>query len=277
MSRIPTRPSSSGSWSPPGVPPVLAAVSSSRQPPQSAGRGFRVLHALLHLGARDEHQLAEIARAAGLQPSHASKLLKAAAAENLVERGTRRGTYRLTRESAPLAQEPRTPASTPTVRRIVEDLQQETEVAAAWHEPHFRVGLGLHLTLVDMACPQPELRTAAAQQDGNLRTTAAGRAVLAYAPSEIAVGPDDLPLTLPPATQDTIRSTRIALRRYPGVCTLATPVLRGQHLVGVLSVTGDDRLFQDPLRAQEFAVLLRRAAGRAAGPLRQQAAGRRTA
>lgn len=50
------------------------------------------------------------------------------------------------------------------------------------------------------------------------------------------------------------------------MCTLATPVMRGPHLIAVLSLTGADELFHEPLRAQEFAVLLRRAAARAAGP-----------
>jgi DNA-binding IclR family transcriptional regulator len=264
---VPPRPSSSAYWSPPAVPHVLAAVSDGRQPPQSAGRGFRVLHALLRLGADQEHQLADIARAADLQPSHASKLLKAAALERLVEHGTRRGTYRLTRDAAPLTPNPTgTAAVTAPVRRIVEDLRQETGLAVAWHEPHFKLGLGLHLTLVDLACPHPELRTAAAQQDDDPRATAAGRAALAYVPAELAAGADDRPLVLPAATRDTIRSTRIALRRCPGICTLATPVLRGQHPVAVLSLTGADPLFREPLRAQEFAVLLRRAATRAAGP-----------
>ncbi|WP_406707656.1 IclR family transcriptional regulator, partial [Streptomyces griseiscabiei] len=173
---IPQRPTSSAYWSPPAVPPVLAAMTDSRQPPQSAGRGFRVLRALLRLGADQEHQLADIARAAGLQPSHASKLLKAAALEHLVESGTRRGTYRLARDAAPLTPDPTgTAATTEPVRRIVEDLQHETGLATAWHEPRFRLGLGLHLTLIDLACPLPGLRTAAAQQHDDLRATAAGR------------------------------------------------------------------------------------------------------
>ncbi|MFJ6752440.1 hypothetical protein ACIQNI_30280 [Streptomyces sp. NPDC091266] len=263
---VPPRPSPSAYWSPPAVPPVLAAVSEGRQPPQSAGRGFRVLHALLRLGAEEEHQLADIARAAGLQPSHASKLLKAAGLERLVEPGTRRGAYRLTRDARALAPvRTGTDLTTPPVRRIIEDLQQETGLAVSWHEPHFRPGLGFHLTLIDLACPLPQLRAAAAQHEGDARTSAAGRAALAYAPAELAVSADDRPLTLAPAVRDTIRSTRIALRRCPGICTLATPVLRGQHLIAVLSLTGAEPLFHDPLRAQEFAVLLRRAAGRAPG------------
>ncbi|MFG2210559.1 hypothetical protein [Streptomyces sp. NPDC048638] len=264
---VPPRPSPSApaSWSPPAVPPVLAAVGEGRQPPQSAGRGFRVLHALLRLGAETEHQLADIARAAHLQPSHASKLLKAASLEHLVEPGSRRGTYRLTRDARALAPDlPSTRQATETVRRILQDLQQETQLAVAWHEPHFSPGLGLHLTLLDLACPTPQLRAAAAQRDTDLRMSAAGRAALAYTPAELAVSADGSALTLAPTVRDTIRSTRIALRRCPGICTLATPVLRGQHLIAVLSITGADQLFHDPLQAQEFAVLLRRSAGRAA-------------
>ncbi|MET9779130.1 hypothetical protein ABZ023_33610 [Streptomyces sp. NPDC006367] len=264
---IPPRPSSSAHWSPSAVPPVLAAVGDGRQPPQSAGRGFRVLRALLSLGADQEHQLADIARAAGLQPSHASKLLKAAALERLVEHGARRGAYRITREAAPLLSNPvgaRT--STPAIHHVVGDLQEETGLAVAWHDLHFRPGLGLHLTLVDLVCPRPELRAAAAQQDDDLRMTAAGRAALAYAPAELAVNAEDRVLALPSATLETIRAARIALRRCFGVCTLSTPIMRGPHLVAVLSVTGADELFHEPLRAQEFAVLLRRAAARAAGP-----------
>ncbi|MEU4080392.1 hypothetical protein [Streptomyces venezuelae] len=264
---VPPRPSSSAQWSPPAVPPVLAAVGDGRQPPQSAGRGFRVVRALLSLGANQEHQLADIARAAGLQPSHASKLLKAAALERLVEHGTRRGAYRITREAAPLLPSPvGTLASTAATRCVVGDLQEETGLAVAWHEPRFRPGLGLYLTLVDLACPRPELRAAAAQQDDDLRATAAGRAALAYAPAEIAVSAEERALVLPPATLETIRAARIALRRCPGVCTLATPIMRGPHLIAVLSLTGADELFHEPLRAQEYAVLLRRAAARAAGP-----------
>ncbi|WP_331746427.1 hypothetical protein OG923_33310 (plasmid) [Streptomyces halstedii] len=264
---VPPRPSSSASWSPPAVPPVLAAVGDGRQPPQSAGRGFRVIRALLSLGAGQDHQLADIARAAGLQPSHASKLLKAAALERLVEHGARRGAYRITREAAPLLPAPvGTRTTTAAVRHVVGGLREETGLAVAWHEPHFRPGLGLHLTLVDLACTRPELRAAAAQQDEDLRTTAAGRAALAYAPAELAVTAEDQALALPAATLETIRAARIALRRCPGVCTLATPVMRGPHLIAVLSLTGADELFHEPLRAQEFAVLLRRAAARAAGP-----------
>ncbi|GGU39464.1 hypothetical protein [Streptomyces violascens] len=258
---VPPRLSLSAGRSAPAVPSVLAAVSEGRQPPQSAGRGFRVLHALLRLGVHDEHQLADIARAAHLQPSHASKLLKAAASEDLVEHGIRRGTYRITRDAVPLAPV-NTAQTTAAVHRIVEHLREETGLAVAWHEPHFRPGRGLHLTLVDLACPSPHLRTAAAQMDGDPRATAAGRAALAYVPAELATDADDRPLSLPPATRDTICSTRIALHRCPGICTMATPVLRGQHLVAVLSLTGADSLFHDPLCAQEFAVLLRRAASR---------------
>ncbi|MEW1760398.1 hypothetical protein AB0393_28290 [Streptomyces cyaneofuscatus] len=263
---VPPRPSPSAYWSPPSVPPVLAAVGEGRQPPQSAGRGFRVLHALLRLGAEGEHQLADIARTAGLQPSHASKLLKAAAQERLVESGARRGTYRLTRDAQALA--PDTGPAPAAVHRIVADLQQETGLALAvsWHEPHFRPGHGLNLTLVDLAGPHPRLRAAAAQRQTDLRASAAGRTALTYAPAELAVSAEGRPLTLTPAVRDTIRSTRIALRRCPGLCTLATPVLLGQHLIAVLSLTGPDPLFQDPLQAQEFAVLLRRAAARATGP-----------
>ncbi|MFE7485076.1 hypothetical protein [Streptomyces sp. NPDC057552] len=259
--------SSSASWAPPAVPPVLAAVSDGRQPPQSASRGFRVIRVLLSLGAGQEHQLADIARAAGLQPSHASKLLKAAALERLVEHGARRGAYRITREAAPLLPTlvgART--TTSAVQDVVGGLREETGLAVAWHEPHFRPGLGLHLTLVELACPRPELRAAAAQQDEDLRTTAAGRAALAYAPAELAATADDQALSLPVTTLETIRAARIALRRSPGVCTLATPVMRGPHLIAVLSLTGADGPFHEPLRAQEFAVLLRRAAARAAGP-----------
>lgn len=264
---VPPRPSSPAYWSPPAVPPVLAAVGDGRQPPQSAGRGFRVVRALLSLGAEQEHQLADIARAAGLQPSHAAKLLKAAALERLVEHGARRGTYRITCEAAPLHPNPvGTLTSTAAIHRVVADLKEETDLAVAWHEPHFRPGRGLHLTLVDLACPRPELRAAAAQQDDDLRTTAAGRAALAYAPAELAVNDEDRALALPAPTLETIRAARIALRRSPGVCTLSTPVMRGPHLIAVLSLTGVDELFHEPLRAQEFAVLLRRAAARAAGP-----------
>ncbi|MEO3976788.1 helix-turn-helix domain-containing protein [Streptomyces sp. CAU 1734] len=268
-STVPPRPSSSAPWSPPANPLVHTAVHGARRHPQSAGRGFRVLRALLRLGPRDEHQLADIARAAGLQPSHASKLLKAATREHLVEHGIRRGTYRLAPAAEPLAPSRTSPTTHRPVRRILEHLQEETGLAVAWHEPHYRPGTGLHLTLVDLLCPSPELRTPAKQQDPDPRTTAAGRAALTYTPAELAVTADDHSLHLPPGIQDTIRSTRIALRRTPGTCTLATPVLRAQHLVAVLSLTGPDQLFHDPLRAQEFAVLLRRSAGRATGPHRE--------
>ncbi|MFJ4700553.1 hypothetical protein ACIP5N_21760 [Streptomyces sp. NPDC088768] len=265
------RQSSSAYWSPPTVPPVLAAVGDGRQPPQSAGRGFRVVRALLSLGADREHQLADIAHAAGLQPSHASKLLKAAAQERLVEHGARRGAYRITREAAPLLPSPvNTPTSSPVIHHVVGDLQEETDLAVSWHEPRFRPGLGLHLVLVDLACTRPALRAAAAQRGDDLRATAAGRAALAYAPAALTVNSADRALTLPAATLETIRTSRVALRRQPGLCTLATPVMRGPHLIAVLSLTGADELFHEPLRAQEYAVLLRRAAGRAASPRRSR-------
>ncbi|MFB8406525.1 hypothetical protein [Streptomyces sp. NPDC055912] len=256
---VPPRNPSSSAWSPPAVPQVLAAVADGRQPPQSAGRGFRVLRALLSLGAHTEHQLADIARVAELQPSHAAKLLKAAALEDLVEHGTRRGTYRLTPDPALLTAPVTTASTTPRVRGVLQHLQAETGLAVAWHEPRCRPGLGLHLDLVDLLCPQPELRAAAAQQT-DPRHTAAGRTALAYLPADLAIDAEDRSLILPAATREAIHSNRIALRRCPGICTLATPVLHGRHLTAVLSITGPDHLFQDPLRTQEFAVLLRRAA-----------------
>ncbi|WP_329020488.1 hypothetical protein [Streptomyces sp. NBC_01601] len=254
---------------PAALAPTLGAGADGehRQPPQSAGRGFRVLRALLCLGAHAEHQLADIARAANLQPSHASKLLKAALQEELVEYGARRGTYRLTRGVAQFASSAVRPGPvTGPIQRNVEHLHQETGLAVAWHEPHYRPGIGLRLTLVDLLCPDPQLNVAAAQQSHDLRSTAAGRAALAYLPDDLAADADGRPLMLPQAVQDSIRSTRIALCRCPGLYTLATPVFRGSHPVGVMSLTGAEHHFQDPLVRQEYAVLLRRAASRAAAP-----------
>ncbi|MFF9785686.1 hypothetical protein [Streptomyces nigrescens] len=261
----PIRPSSAH-WPRRAASPVLAAVEDGRPPPQSAGRGFRVLRALISLGVHSEHQLADIARAAGLQPSHTSKLLKAASLEHLVEHGVRRGTYRLTHDGQLLIDPGATAATTPKVRQIVEHLQEETGLAAAWHEPHWRPGLGLHLNLVDLSCPHPELHAAAAQQEDALQATAAGRAALAFLPAALAADGENRALVLPPAARDAIRSSRIAVHRGPAMSTLATPVLRGQHLIAVLSATGPHHHYQEPLRAQEYAVLLRRAASRAAAP-----------
>ncbi|MER6126568.1 hypothetical protein ABT173_28915 [Streptomyces sp. NPDC001795] len=274
----PPSPIPSAPRTPLAVAPEPAADVEGRRPPQSAGRGFRILRALLRLGAHDEHQLADIAREADLQPSHASKLLKAAHLEQLVEYGTRRGTYRLTRNVAQFAS-PRVgpdPVTGP-VRRIVEDLHHETGRAVAWHEPHYRIGIGLRLTLVDLLCPDPQFSVAASQQGHDPRATAAGRVALAYLPDDLTADADDRPLALPQTLQRSIRSTRIALCRHPSVCTLATPVLRGRHLVGVLSLTTADHHVHDPLALQEYAVLLRRAASRALNPPARTALSRRTA
>ncbi|WP_327359698.1 hypothetical protein [Streptomyces sp. NBC_01304] len=244
------------------VPPAVLEPIPARQPPQSAGRGFRVLRALISLGPGGEHQLAAIAAAAELQAPHTAKLLKAAVLQDLVQYGSRRGTYRLAPECAPLQVPRPDTASTPRIRDVLQLLQQETGLAVAWHEPHHQLGRGLRLDLVDLLCPADELAAAAAQQDPDVRHSAAGRIALAYLPPGLTVDAKDRPLVLPDATRTAVRSSRIAVRRSHGTCTLSSPVMSGTSLLAVLSVTGPARLFEDPLRAQEFAVLIRRAATR---------------
>lgn len=246
----------------PSVPAatVLATVQTNR----SARAFAHVLRALAQLGSDEEHQVADIARAAGLRPGHVSRLLLTAVEEHFAEHGQRYGTYRLTCDAAALTGPTRIRPSTPAIIRTLQRLYQETGLATAYHEPGWRPGTGLHLDLVDLLCRRPPLRLAAAQQHNDLLRTAAGRIALCFLPQQMAFTAAGAPLRLPEQLIRTITSSRIAASRTAGTHSLATPVLRGESLIATLTVTGTRADFTDPLRVQEHAVLLRRAAGAAA-------------
>ncbi|MFK0142557.1 hypothetical protein [Streptomyces murinus] len=253
-------------------PPPAALTA---QPNRSARAFARVVRALAHLGADVEHQVADIARAAGLRPGHASRLLLTAVEEHFAEHGTRYGTYRLARDATAVFGPARTRASTPEITHALHCLHQETSLAVAWHEPGWRPGTGLHLDLVDLLCREPALRADAAQLHPDLARTAAGRIALVYLPPQMAATADGRPLRLPEPLARTVTDSRIAASRSASTHSLATPVQRGTTLVATLTVTGTPADFADPLTVQEHAVLLRRAAARAglsrSGDLRQTA------
>lgn len=245
------------------LPPAPAMLSAA--PTNRSARSFaHVLRALAHLGSGEEHQVADIARAAGLRPGHASRLLLTAVEEHFAQHGQRYGTYRLTCDAAALTGPNRVRPSTPAIISALQCLHQETGLATAYHEPGWRPGTGLHLDLVDLLCPHPALRLAVAQQHNDLPRTAAGRIALCFLPTEMTSGAAGQPLHLPDALKRTVTSSRIAAGRTADTHSLSTPVLRGQTLIATLTVTGTHADFADPLRVQEHAVLLRRAAGAAA-------------
>ncbi|WP_217223099.1 hypothetical protein [Streptomyces anulatus] len=244
------------------LPP--AAVLSAAQPNRSARAFARIVRALVHLGADAEHQVADIARVADLRPGHASRLLLTAVEENFAEHGARYGTYRLTRDAAVLSGPALARPTTPAITETLHCLYQETGLAVAWHEPGWRPGTGLHLDLVDVLCHQPALRADAAQLHTDLPRTAAGRIALVYLPPQMASTADGRPLRLPENLTRTVTDSRIAASRTASTHSLATPVQRGTTLIATLTVTGRPADFADPLTVQEHAVLLRRAAARAA-------------
>lgn len=248
----------SAAWPPPAAHPVVTPI---RPAPQSAGSGFRILRSLISLGPGGEHQLAVIADAAGLHPPHASKLLQSAILEHLVERGQRRGTYRLTREGAALGAPAPVAATTTRIRTALQNLYEDTGLAAAWHEPTCRPGDGLRLEYVDAVGRMP------LRQPPDVRTSAAGRVLLAYLPRSLAFDADDRPLLLPDQVREMILAARIARSRTATTHTLAAPVLRGRNLIGVLSITGANHRFADSTQVQEHAAQLRRAAAMAGCPV----------
>ncbi|WP_329453502.1 hypothetical protein OG894_43930 (plasmid) [Streptomyces sp. NBC_01724] len=235
------------------------------RPNSSVRCGFRVLRVLSSLGMDDEHQVSTVADATGLLVPHVSKLLKAGVAEGLVAHGSRRGTYRLTHRGLTLTGLAGTRQTTPRIRQTATDLHEETGLAVAVHEPAWRLGLGLHLTLVDAECQITALCLVAAE-GSDIRRSAPGRAALAHLPASLATDADDRPILLPAGMREGIRASRVAATRSERTHTLSTCVLRGEHVVATLSLIGLSAAFAEPLRVQEYAVLLRRAAERAGAP-----------
>ncbi|MFI1226269.1 MULTISPECIES: hypothetical protein [Streptomyces] len=231
-------------------------------PNQSARSGMRVLLALATLGPRQEHQVADVARVAELRPQNASRMLIAAVQEGLVMHGTRYGAYRLTKKFLNAQVSAR--SSTPRIQQTVQALHDETGLAIAYHEPGWRPGTGMYLELVELLCPEPEHYEMAAQQHGDLRHTAAGRAALSFISGHVACDAEGQRLRLEPRLLESITTTRVAASRTVDGQALATPVLRGDAVIATLTASGSRALFQDPLAVQEYAVLLRRAAMRTA-------------
>lgn len=239
-----------------------SALNDRPQPYQSARSGMRVLLALAVLGPHQEHQVAEVARVADLRPPHASRMLLAAVQEGLVMHGSRYGTYLLTKRFLNAQVSAR--SSTPRIQQTVQDLHDDTGLAVAYHEPGWRPGTGMYLELVELLCPDPALYEMAAQQHADLRQTAAGRAALSFISGHIACDADGHRLRLEPRLLESITTTRVSASRTAVGHALATPVLRGDAVIAILTASGPRARFGDPLEVQEYAVLLRRAAMRAA-------------
>jgi DNA-binding IclR family transcriptional regulator len=248
-------------WPPPAA--LVTAERAESRPNQSVRSGLRVLRVLHELGPYDEHQVAEIAEAAALRGPHVSRLLAAAVAERVAERGTRHGAYRLTRAGRALL-DVRAPGPVhPRIRDMLTALHEETRLAVAYHQPGWRPGTGLRLELVDAICPpHPDLHQAINQQHTDLRHSAAGRAALTGLPPGMTTGADDRPITVPAHLREYVAASHIAVSRTPSTQALATCVRRSGAVVAILTVLGPTAAFTDPLRVQEYAVLLRRAAQR---------------
>ncbi|GLF98218.1 IclR family transcriptional regulator [Streptomyces yaizuensis] len=250
-------------------PPPAAALDgpAPARPNQSVRCGLRVLRVLHDLGPYEDHQVAEIAEAAELRGPHVSRLLGAAVAERVAERGERHGSYRLTRAGRALLDVRAAGPVHPRIRELLRALHEETGLAVAYHQPGWRPGSGLRLELVDALCPpHPELHRAVKQQHENLPHSAAGRAALAFLPDGMTTGADDRPLTLPAHIRESITAGQIAASRTATGQALATCVRRAGAVVAILTVLGPAAAFTDPLLVQEYAVLLRRAAQRAGSP-----------
>ncbi|MER0476966.1 hypothetical protein ABR737_01105 [Streptomyces sp. Edi2] len=248
----------------PWPPPVGFGES---RPNQSVRCGLRVLRVLHELGPYQEHQVAKIAAAAGLRGSHVSRLLGAAVEERVAERGARHGSYRLTRAGRALLDVRAAGPVHPRIREVLTTLHAETGLAVTYHQPGWRLGSGLRLELVDVLCPpHADLHQAVNQQHEDLRHSAAGRAALASLPPGMTTGPDDQPIELPARIRESVTTSRIAASRTPRSQALATYVRRAGTVVAILTVLGPTAAFTDPLRVQEYAVLLRRAAHRFGSP-----------
>jgi DNA-binding IclR family transcriptional regulator len=252
-------------WPPPAA--LVAAHRAESRPNQSVRSGLRILRILHELGPYEEHQVAAIAEAAGLRGPHVSRLLGAAVAERVAERGTRHGAYRLTRAGRALL-DVRAPGPIhPRIREVLTTLHEETRLAVAYHQPGWRPGTGLRLELVDALCPpHPDLHQAVNDQHDDLRHSAAGRAALVCLPPGMTTGADDQPLTIPAHVRESVAASLIAVSRTAATQALATCVRRADTVVAILTVLGPTAAFSDSLRVQEYAVLLRRAAQRFGPP-----------
>lgn len=242
------------------------ACETERQTNRSVRSGFRVLRALASGGMGSELQISVIADATGLKLPHVSKLLRAGIDEGLVEYGSRRGAYRLTHQGLVLTGPAWERPANDRARQTVDRLHAETRLAVALHEPGWRVGVGLHLELLDVQCPIPALHHVAALQVSDIRRSAAGRAALAFLPAHLATDAEDQQIHLPQSLRETITASRVAVSRGEHAHTFAACVFRKDSVVATLSVMGPTSAFDDPLRVQEYVVLLRRAAEHASTP-----------
>ncbi|MFF2228722.1 hypothetical protein ACFVV7_35990 [Streptomyces globisporus] len=204
--------------------------------------------------------MADVARVSEVRPQNASRMLIAAVQEGLVMHGSRYGTYRLTTKFLNAQVSAR--SSTPRIQQTVQQLHDDTGLAIAYHEPGWRPGTGMYLELIELLCPNPEHYEMAAQQHADLQHTAAGRAALSFLSGHVACDAEGRRLCLDTRLQESITSTRVAACRTAIGQALATPVLRGDAVIAILTASGPHALFQDPLVVQEHAVLLRRAATR---------------
>ncbi|MFI1765199.1 hypothetical protein ACH41H_24510 [Streptomyces sp. NPDC020800] len=252
---------------PPPATTALTREHADGRPNQSVRCGLRVLRVLHDLGPYEDHQVAAIAEAAKLRTPHVSRLLAAAVAERVAERGARHGSYRLTHAARELLNVRTTGPASIQIRQVLEQLHAETRLAVTYHQPGWRLGAGLHLDLVDAVCPpDAELHQAIARQHQDLRHSAAGRAALTFLPAGMNTDANGQLIELPHPVREMVHSSRVAASRTATSHALATCILRAGTAVAILTVLGPSAAFSDPLHVQEYAVLLRRAAQQSSTP-----------
>ncbi|MEV6681232.1 hypothetical protein AB0N09_30840 [Streptomyces erythrochromogenes] len=251
-----------------GIDPAAPTLCPGIRRNRSVRSGLRVLKALADLGAHREHQTADVADPAQITGSHASRLLAALVEEGLAVAGTRRGAYQLTPSGRALAPTASGTAADPYVTALLTCLREDTGLAVAYHQTGWLPGTGAHLLLTavlshpNSAGPSTSYGAEAANPD--LRRSAAGRIALAFLPRAMATDRLGRPLRLTEDLRRTIEATRVAAARTGAAQAMATAVFQDRMPVATLTAAGPAAEFLDPLRVQETAVLLRRAAQRAA-------------